>query len=113
MSPGTRRGCRRTLDLKNLVAPRCDRRLMPRLSEFYGISIYMYFADHHPPHFHAIYAEHEAVIRILDGAVMSGRLPATAARLVEEWRRLHLSELLENWALAQVPAPLSSIEPLQ
>jgi Domain of unknown function (DUF4160) len=29
---------------------------MPRLSEFYGIAIYMYFADHNPPHFHAIYA---------------------------------------------------------
>ena len=37
---------------------------MPRLSEFYGIVIYMYFADHNPPHFHAIYAEHEALIRI-------------------------------------------------
>ena len=37
---------------------------VPRLSEFYGIVIYMYFADHNPPHFHAIYAEHEALIRI-------------------------------------------------
>ena len=38
---------------------------MPRLSEFYGIVIYMYFADHNPPHFHAIYAEHEAPITTL------------------------------------------------
>jgi len=35
---------------------------MPRLSEFYGIAICMYFADHNPPDFHAIYAEHEALI---------------------------------------------------
>jgi Domain of unknown function (DUF4160) len=86
---------------------------MPRLSEFYGISIYMYFADHRPPHFHAIYAEHEALIRIADGTVIGGRLPSTAARLVEQWRTLHRDELLANWALSEVPAPLSAIEPLQ
>jgi Domain of unknown function (DUF4160) len=33
---------------------------VPRLSEFYGIVIYMYWGDHSPPHFHAIYGEHEA-----------------------------------------------------
>ena len=86
---------------------------MPRLSEFYGIAIYMYFADHHPPHFHAIYAEHEALIRIEDGVLIGGRLPATAGRLVEQWRSLHRDELLLNWGLAQVPAPLTSIAPLQ
>lgn len=43
---------------------------MPRLSEFYRIAIYMYFADHNPPHFHAIYAEHEALIRIDDGSTI-------------------------------------------
>ena len=29
---------------------------MPRLSTFYGIVIAMYYRDHHPPHFHAVYA---------------------------------------------------------
>ena len=28
---------------------------MPRISEFYGIAIYMYYQDHGPPHVHAIY----------------------------------------------------------
>ena len=37
---------------------------VPRLSAFYGIVITMYFRDHPPPHFHAHYAEHEAVIAI-------------------------------------------------
>ena len=86
---------------------------MPRLSEFYGIAIYMYFADHNPPDFHAIYAEHEALIRIDDGATIRGDLPRTAARLVEQWRTRHHDELLANWLLAQQPAALSSIEPLQ
>ena len=86
---------------------------MPRLSEFYGIVIYMYFADHNPPHFHAIYAEHEALIRIDDGAPIGGELPRTAARLVEQWRQLHHGELVANWDLAREPSALRSIEPLQ
>ena len=86
---------------------------MPRLSEFYGIAIYMYFADHNPPHFHAIYAEFEALIRIDDGIVIRGELPGTAARLVEQWRQLHQGELTANWELAQQPSALTSIEPLQ
>ena len=86
---------------------------VPRLSEFYGIVIYMYFADHNPPHFHAIYAEHEALIRVADGSTIRGELPSTAMRLVEQWRTLHHDELVQNWALAQEPAALSRIEPLQ
>ena len=86
---------------------------MPRLSEFYGIVIYMYFADHNPPHFHAIYAEHEALIRIDDGSTIRGHLPKTAAQLVEQWRALHHDELTRNWASAQEPAALTAIEPLQ
>ena len=86
---------------------------MPRLSEFYGIVIYMYFSDHNPPHFHAIYGEHEALVAIEDGAVIGGGLPRTAARLVEQWRDERLAELRASWELAQVPAALGSIEPLQ
>ena len=86
---------------------------MPRLSEFYGIVVYMYFADHNPPHFHAIYAEHEALVRIDDGSFIGGDLPLTAAKLVEQWRELHVAELMRNWEHAQEPAALSAIEPLQ
>lgn len=42
---------------------------MPLISEFYGISIYMYYEDHNPPHFHAIYNEHKALIDIQNGCV--------------------------------------------
>jgi len=37
---------------------------MPTLSTFYGIVIQMFWQDHPPPHFHALYAEHEALIDI-------------------------------------------------
>ena len=73
----------------------------------------MYFADHNPPHVHAIYAEREALIRIGDGSIFRGGLPKTAAKLVEQWRTLHQDELLADWALAQQPAALNTIEPLQ
>ena len=37
---------------------------MPRISEFFGIAIYMYHNDHMSPHFHAKYGEHEAIYEI-------------------------------------------------
>ena len=86
---------------------------MPRLSEFYGIVIFMFFADHNPPHFHAVYGEYEALIVVADGTVLSGGLPRTAAHLVEQWRTERQAELEANWDLAQVPAELRTIEPLR
>lgn len=41
--------------------------LVPRLSEFYGIVIYMYFSDHNPPHFHAIYGKARRWLRSRTG----------------------------------------------
>lgn len=86
---------------------------MPRLSEFYGILVYMYWSDHEPPHFHAIYSGDEALVRIHDGAFLAGSLPRTAARLVREWAELRRDELSENWRRAQVPESLLPIEPLR
>jgi hypothetical protein len=37
---------------------------MPTISTFYGILIQMFWRDHEPPHFHALYAEHEVLIDI-------------------------------------------------
>ncbi len=39
-------------------------RLMATISTFYGILIQMFWSDHAPPHFHALYAEHEVLIDI-------------------------------------------------
>jgi hypothetical protein len=35
---------------------------MPTICSFYGILIQMFWPDRAPPHFHALYAEHEAQI---------------------------------------------------
>ncbi len=53
---------------------------MPCMSQFFGVSIYIYFNDHDPPHFHATYAEHEATILIETLAVQYGALPRRARR---------------------------------
>ena len=85
---------------------------MPRISEFYGIVVEMYFADHAPPHFHARYAEHEALIAIETGAVIAGALPRRAQAFVREWLEIHRAELHANWTRAQAREPLERIDPL-
>ncbi len=35
---------------------------MPEISRFHGIIIRMYFGDHNPPRFHAVYGEHQAQV---------------------------------------------------
>jgi hypothetical protein len=39
---------------------------MPVGALFYGIKILIFFEDHDPPHFHAAFAEHEALFPIDD-----------------------------------------------
>lgn len=85
---------------------------VPRLSEFYGIVIEMYWGDHNPPHFHAKYAGAKAEFDIRTLGVIAGRLPARAHALVVEWAALHRGELLLRWANAQRHEPLEKIEPL-
>lgn len=85
---------------------------MPRLSEFYGIIISMFYKEHGQPHFHAIYAEHEATISIDPIQVLEGSLPRRALSLVLEWAAMHQTELRQNWLLASEGKPLQRISPL-
>jgi hypothetical protein len=85
---------------------------MPRVSEFYGIVIAMYFNDHPPPHFHAKYQEHEATFSIEALAMLEGQLPRRSLALVLEWANLHREELLDNWDRARRGTALRRIEPL-
>jgi hypothetical protein len=69
----------------------------------------MYFLDHPPPHFQAVYGEHEANVAIATGEVIEGRLPRTAARLVRQWTLAHRDELQANWDRARARLPLDRI----
>ena len=85
---------------------------MPRISEFFGIFIYMYFEDHSPPHFHAIYGDYEALIAIEDFHILKGELPPRAYGLVVEWAIQYKKELQKNWEQAIQLKPLNKIKPL-
>ena len=82
---------------------------MPTISEFYGIVIQMFFADHNPPHFHARYGNARAIVRIADGEILEGRLPPVAARLVREWALARREGLEENWRCGQAHVTMSLI----
>jgi Domain of unknown function (DUF4160) len=89
-----------------------DERL-PRISAFYGIAIYMYYRDHAPPHFHAIYGEYEATVAIEMAELLDGQLPRHARTLVSEWAFAHRDELEQSWALARAGQPLPAIGGLE
>ena len=86
---------------------------MPRICYFLGISIYMYWNEHEPPHFHAVYGEYGAVVSIETGEVIRGKLPRKASQLVREWAELHGQDLLENWERARSEQELTKIPPLE
>ena len=85
---------------------------MPEISRFFGIVIKMFYGDHNPPHFHAMYGEHEALIDIQHLAVFAGALPPRALGLVIEWATLHQQELLSDWTRASAQQALERIAPL-
>ena len=72
----------------------------------------MYYRDHAPPHFHALYGEYEVTIEITSGLV-NGDFPKRALAHVQEWRALHKNELAETWVLARASKPLPKIDPLE
>ena len=86
---------------------------MPRISNFYGIAIWIYWTDHYPAHFHAEYGEHEILIRIEDLSIYTGFLPPRAFSLVMEWALLHQEELKECWELASKGLKPNKIAPLK
>lgn len=86
---------------------------MPEISNFYGITIYMFFEDHNPPHFHVYYDDSSALVSILDGAILKGSLPPQAKRMVKKWLELHRDELLDNWNRLSNSESALSIKPLK
>ena len=86
---------------------------MPTISVFYGILIQMFWGDHNPPHFHALYGEYEVIINIRTLEIIMGSMPRRALALVLEWASLHREELMEDWTLCemkQVPVKIAPLE---
>ena len=89
--------------------------VMPTICMFYGIIIRMYCdrAEHNPPHFHAYYQEHTAVVDIQRCELTAGSLPARQTRLVLAWAELRRDELLADWQLATQGELPHAVEPLK
>lgn len=73
----------------------------------------MYFDDHPPPHFHAIYGQYEAQLGINPIVVLQGNLPRRAESMVIEWAALHQQQLIANWQLLHNDQSPQKIEPLE
>lgn len=69
--------------------------VMPEIARFYGIVIKVFFGDHPPPHFHAIYGEHNALVDVESLEIIEGDLPSRAQKLVLEWAMLYQQDLLQ------------------
>ena len=83
----------------------------PRISEFFGIEIYLYWNDHNPPHFHVIYGEYNAYLSIDTPTLLEGSLPKKIEKLVKAWAELYHDDLMEDWELVQANKTPKRIDP--
>ena len=89
--------------------------LVPRISEFFGMVVYMYWFDtqkHKQPHFHVRYQGLEAVFS-LDGTCLDGDLGPRAHRLIAEWTRERATELAHAWSQAATGKEVPWVLPLR
>ena len=85
---------------------------MPEISRFLGIVIKMFFEDHSPPHFHAVYGDYAAAFSIDSLKIIEGNLPPRIIGLVVEWASANQVKLQENWKLIQKSQKFKKIKPL-
>jgi hypothetical protein len=88
---------------------------MPRISEFFGIAIYMYWFDtqkHKTPHFHARHGGVEAVFD-LKGNCLEGDLGPRATRLISELCEERNKELQLAWSCATAGKELPWVLPIR
>jgi hypothetical protein len=73
----------------------------------------MFYGDHPPPHFHAVYQDEQIQVDINTLEVMQGRMSRRALALVLEWAMLHREELRRAWELASTNQEPFKIAPLE
>ena len=70
---------------------------MPTIKLLDSIKIYVYFKDHMPPHFHAIYNEYEVLIEISTLDVYSGYLPKKQLKRVLDYAKDNQAYIQGKW----------------
>lgn len=84
---------------------------MPSVCRFGGIVIYLYYIDHQPPHFHALYQGDRMEVAIQPVGILRGALPQTQTALVLAWANKRQQELSDEWNRARAGQPLRPIAP--
>ena len=77
---------------------------MPVAAAFDGIKILFYHEEHPPPHFHARYGEHEAMISIETLEVLQGSVPRPQLRKVLGWAASRKRQLELAWLACESDA---------
>jgi len=70
---------------------------MPTIAIVFGVRIMIYPKDHLPPHLHAKFGEHEAMISIVTGDVLEEALPRTKLSAVQEWLARRREQVAYVW----------------
>ncbi len=86
---------------------------MPRVCEFFGITIHFYFDDHAPPHFHAKYQGEDAQFDLRTLALLKGSPKPRVRALVTEWGAQRQADLRRAWEQCrrgEVPDPIAPLE---
>lgn len=73
----------------------------------------MFWNDHAPPHFHALYGEFEVVVDIHTLDVIEGKMPRRALALVLEWAFQNREALMKNWKLCETRKTPLKLPPLE
>jgi len=83
---------------------------MPTVAVIDGMKIQFFPNEHPPPHFHVVYAEYRALIRIDTMELWKGRLPRNKLRSVMEWANPRRPILLATWAVATANEEIGRID---
>lgn len=70
--------------------------LMPTIAIVDGIKIQV-FADHRPPHFHAVKGEYEVLVAVADLKVRQGSMRRSDLNKVLAWAEANKAEIEDEW----------------
>lgn len=85
---------------------------MPTISMFYGITVFINYSEHNPPHFHAWHGGRKGVFSIKTGEMTEGNMSLRDKKLIAAWAELYRKELMLNWNITRKHGTVIPIKPL-
>jgi hypothetical protein len=83
---------------------------VPVVAVVEGVKIVFYANEHPPAHFHALIAEHRAVVDIVGLKIIAGSLPAAKRGKVLSWAAQRKDALLERFTAVLAHEKVEPIE---